>query len=138
MTGSSRARAGVVIVRDGHVALIERHREGRHYFVFPGGGVEAGETPAEAAVREAHEELGVDVRLGEIVLELDFAGPQTYFAAQIVGGEFGTGTMISTAPPAERAKRGSYRPLWVSLDDLPRLDVRPPELVPLLARCQTP
>ncbi|OLT39657.1 DNA mismatch repair protein MutT [Serinicoccus sp. CNJ-927] len=34
---------------------------------FPGGKVEAGEDPADAAVREAHEELGVRVRLGERV-----------------------------------------------------------------------
>ena len=34
---------------------------------FPGGKVEDGEDPAEAAVREAHEELGVRVRLGRPV-----------------------------------------------------------------------
>lgn len=34
---------------------------------FPGGKVEPGEGPAEAAVREAREELGVEVRLGEPV-----------------------------------------------------------------------
>ena len=27
---------------------------------FPGGGIDAGESPEEAAVREAHEELGID------------------------------------------------------------------------------
>jgi 8-oxo-dGTP diphosphatase len=34
---------------------------------FPGGKVEPGERPAEAAVREVREELGVDVRLGSRV-----------------------------------------------------------------------
>ena len=34
---------------------------------FPGGKVDRGETPAQAAVREAHEELGVRVELGEQV-----------------------------------------------------------------------
>ncbi len=39
-----RVRAGVVLIENGKVALIERHRAGKHYFVFPGGGVEEGET----------------------------------------------------------------------------------------------
>jgi len=56
-------RAAVVIVENGRVALIERVRDGRTYFVFPGGGVEVGETPENAAVREAEEELGVNVKL---------------------------------------------------------------------------
>jgi 8-oxo-dGTP diphosphatase len=34
---------------------------------FPGGKVEPGESPAQAAVREIREELGVDVELGEPV-----------------------------------------------------------------------
>jgi 8-oxo-dGTP pyrophosphatase MutT (NUDIX family) len=44
-------RAAVVIVENGRVALIERVRDGRTYFVFPGGRVESGESPQQAAVR---------------------------------------------------------------------------------------
>jgi len=40
-----RTRAGIVLIQDGKVALIERHRAGLHYFVFPGGGVDEGESP---------------------------------------------------------------------------------------------
>ena len=39
---------------------------------FPGGGVEAGETPAEAALRETVEELGLPADAIEIVSELDY------------------------------------------------------------------
>jgi len=35
-----RIRAGIVLIEDNRVALIERHRAGLHYFVFPGGGVD--------------------------------------------------------------------------------------------------
>ncbi len=55
-----RTRAGIVLIEDNKVALIERHRAGLDYFVFPGGGVDEGETPEQAAVREAMEELGVE------------------------------------------------------------------------------
>ncbi len=63
-SGSKPSRARVGIVTDGRVALIKRMRAGRTYYLFPGGGVEEGETPEQAAIREAREELGADVELG--------------------------------------------------------------------------
>jgi len=45
-----RTRAGVVLIEHNKVALIERHRAGLDYFVFPGGGMDEGETPEGAAI----------------------------------------------------------------------------------------
>lgn len=129
MTGS---RAAVVIVENGRVALIRRVRAGRVYYLFPGGRVEEGESPEEAAVREAREELGVDVELDGIVHEERFGGiPMRYFAGRIVGGEFGTGLWPDHAEetPARRAKSGTHEAVWVELSELPGLEVRPPELM---------
>ncbi len=56
-----RIRAGIVLIEGDKVALIERHRAGLEYFVFPGGGVDEGESPEQAAIRETMEELGVEV-----------------------------------------------------------------------------
>ena len=117
-----RARAGVVLVEDGRVVLIERHRDGLRYFVCPGGGVEAGESFEDAAAREAREELGLEV-------ELD--GRQVYFRARVVGGELGTRIFD------EEKDAGTYRPARVALDELAALDVRPPELKDYLARATT-
>lgn len=50
---------------DGRV-LLARHAEGDRW-LLPGGGVEVGETPADAAVREAWEETGLLVRLTRLV-----------------------------------------------------------------------
>lgn len=54
MTGSTpaRLRAAAVAVRDGRVLVVLRERDGRRYAVLPGGGVEPGETPQQACLRE--------------------------------------------------------------------------------------
>ena len=45
---------------DGRVAVVRTP----HGLFLPGGGVEAGETPREAVIREVREECGFDVQLG--------------------------------------------------------------------------
>ena len=58
-----RVVAGVVF-RDGAVLLTQRPPRAEHagLWEFPGGKIEAGETPEQAVVREIHEELGVAAR----------------------------------------------------------------------------
>ena len=52
-----RPASYVVISRgDGRIAAVRPHR--RPYFWLPGGGAEAGETPAATAIREVRAELG--------------------------------------------------------------------------------
>jgi 8-oxo-dGTP diphosphatase len=136
VTSSEPARARVVIVEEGRLALIKRVREGRTYYLFPGGGVEPGETPEQAAVREAWEELGVQVRLADVVHEEVFDGTRfVFFTAEIVGGEFGTGAWPDHAEESEleRRKGGTHEAVWVPIAELRAedvgLDVRPQALV---------
>jgi 8-oxo-dGTP diphosphatase len=56
--------AAAVIERPDGSFLLAQRPQGKvyaGYWEFPGGKVEAGETPAAALVRELHEELGIDV-----------------------------------------------------------------------------
>jgi ADP-ribose pyrophosphatase YjhB (NUDIX family) len=66
---------GVVIVRDGKVLLIQRGRDpGRGVWAVPGGMVDLGETTREAAQREAKEETGLDVEVGEVFWVAEYIG----------------------------------------------------------------
>jgi 8-oxo-dGTP diphosphatase len=117
-------RAAILLLQDDKVALIERHRAGLHYFTFPGGHVEYGETPEQAAVREAWEELGLDVSIRKLLAEIWWhAKPQYYYLVEAVGGEFGTGTGKEIHHP--QREKGSYKPVWVHVQDLLDLPVLP-------------
>jgi 8-oxo-dGTP diphosphatase len=115
-----RNRAGVILIESGKVALIERYRAGSHYFVFPGGGVDEGETPEQAAVREAEEELGLQVRIQQKIIEMNFGeGHHYYFLVERVGGEFGTGTGEEyTNSDPNNPQEGIYIPIWMPMDEL--------------------
>lgn len=57
-----------MIVDDGAILLIQRGRDpGMGLWAVPGGKVRRGETLVEAARREALEETGLDVEVGEVV-----------------------------------------------------------------------
>ena len=117
-------RAAIVLVQDDKIALIERHRAGLHYFTFPGGHVDPGETPEQAAVREAKEELGLDVSIHRLLAEIWWNHkPQYYYLAEAVGGDFGTGTGEEMHNP--RPDKGSYEPVWVPVKGLLDLPVMP-------------
>jgi 8-oxo-dGTP diphosphatase len=129
-------RAAVVLLQDDKIALIERYRAGLHYFTCPGGHVEPGETPKQAAVREAKEELGLDVSVRRLLAEIWWNDrPQLYYLVEAVGGEFGTGTgeeMHSSVP-----ERGSYQPVWVSLQDLLDLPVLPRMFAEMIVKARS-
>ncbi len=82
------------VVTEGNKVLLTRRPEGTHLagaWEFPGGKLEAGESPEEALRRELAEEIGVKVTVGE-VLDVCFWRYPTkdvlllFYRVQIVGG----------------------------------------------------
>lgn len=66
MTDGFTEQAGAVVFRrgdDGFRILLVRGKKNPSDWIFPKGHIEDGETPAEAAVREAQEEAGVTGRI---------------------------------------------------------------------------
>ena len=133
-----RIRAGIVLIQENKVALIERHRAGLEYFVFPGGGVDGDETPEQAALRETMEELGIEVVIKQKVVEINL-GPksrQIYFLVEHVSGEFGTGSgeEFTDSDPND-PDEGIYVPIWMPIAELPRrANIYPSDLSKLVVK----
>lgn len=127
-------RSGIILIHEGKLALIERYKKGRHYFAFPGGGVDEGETDEQAAIREAEEELGIRVKVVQKAATVLRTGrrDQVYFVVNWVDGEFGTGTGEEYTEPYE--ENGTYTPLWMPLEDVLVKNVVPRGLAELTVR----
>ena len=55
-----RSRSVAIVIRDRKILMERVFYFGREFFTVPGGGIEKGETPEEAAIRELKEECGLD------------------------------------------------------------------------------
>ncbi|GIN37080.1 NUDIX hydrolase [Heyndrickxia oleronia] len=119
-----RHRGSAVLIKDHEVALIKRIKDGCTYYVFPGGGIESSETPEEATMREAYEELGVRITIIDDFGRAYFNGIQYFYLAEIRDGVFGTGKGLEYTDK----NRGFYEPIWVDISRLASLDVRPKEM----------
>jgi 8-oxo-dGTP diphosphatase len=102
-----------VVVSEGKLLMIRRReREGDLLWALPGGAIEAGETPEEAAVRETVEETGLVVTAMKVLGER--VHPKThrtmsYTACEVLQGE----AKVADADELDAVA-------WVTLDEIPQ------------------
>ncbi len=132
-------RAAGIIIQKRHILLIQRFKDGQEYYVFPGGGVEVGETDMEACAREVREETGLEIAWIEAAF--DHAGPRRpvhYFFVEPLPGDL----QLSGPELLKRSEQNRYLPQWVPLVRLAEVDLRPVEvraaLVQVLAEAGLP
>jgi putative (di)nucleoside polyphosphate hydrolase len=133
---SYRPAVGVMLVNDaGKVWVGQRLDSSLEAWQMPQGGLDPGETPREGALRELHEETGIDPSLVEIVAEAkeeltydlphDLIGKiwkekwrgqrQTWFLARFLGTD--ADVHIDTPHPEFRAWK------WAEPEELPAMIV---------------
>jgi 8-oxo-dGTP diphosphatase len=115
-----------VVIDHGDILVIRRRKDGREYAVLPGGGVELGESPEEACLRELFEETGLRGALGKVLsVEPEETGPAFYFSVTVESRRLALGD-----PEASRLSQNNYyQPDWV-----PKASVGLINLVPESAR----
>lgn len=127
-----RNRACAVIVQDGKVLLVQHQKNNQHYWLFPGGGVEYGETLEQAVIREMKEETNFDVEIGELLMVSESIPPDKhrhvinyYFIASVVGGDMKIGD-----------DKYLFDLQWHPIDTLPELTVFPAVAPDIMKRLQ--
>lgn len=123
---SNRIRAVAVIIDNERLLLMHRWNNGKEYFVFPGGGVEAGETIEAALMREASEETSLNIMIDKIIYHdiYDDGTERFYYLCNLLSGEpkLGNGPEFKLDDPSNR-----YRPEWIKIDSLQELLIYPLE-----------
>jgi len=119
-----RQRVAAIIIKDDKILLIRRFKDGKEYFVFPGGGIEKGESPEEVIVREAQEELGLKIEIEKLLFKINNLGnDEFYFLVK----EF-SGTPKLGGPEKERmSKNNQYFIEWKKLSEISNLSNLYPE-----------
>lgn len=123
-----------IVVKDGKILLMERWKDGQHYYSIPGGKIEPDEAKTDTVEREILEETGVKVRVGRLTAELKVSGStHSIFLCEYRSGE------PSLQPDSEEALQNDgtnkFKPGWRPIESLDSLYLRYWEpLKPMLVR----
>jgi 8-oxo-dGTP diphosphatase len=128
-TSELRQRASAVIFKDGRVLLIRRVKPEREYFIFPGGGVNEGESIEEAVRREVKEELCLEVTKCRFLFSIQNLSVPPFITVHtgnrnehyfLIEGYVGVPEI--GGPEKERmTEQNQYHIVWLSLDEFKKL-----------------
>ncbi len=112
-------RAVGVIIKNEKVLLFHRFNQGKEYWVFPGGGIEEGETPEIAVDREIDEELTLKVKQKKFIFKVFNVGRWEYhFLITEYEGEPKLG-----GPELEYSSENQqFIPTWVPIEEMKNLE----------------
>src|SRR5437016_12417736 len=115
-------RVAAIVVQQGRILLVEHRKRAQRYWALPGGRLQGNETLDAALRRELREELALETRVGQLVIVCETLAPDRHVVNLIFQAEIGEGT----APRLDQRDPVLAGWQWVSVDQLPRLDFRPP------------
>ncbi len=117
-----RHRVTLLFYRDGELLLMRRIRDGRTYYILPGGGVDPGESFEEAALREAIEETNLSLTLGP---EIETPPRRDFVDHTFLVTAFEGTPTLGGPELARQAANNVYEFAWVPLEQVNQLVAYP-------------
>lgn len=114
-----RVAAAVIRSGDKIFAAARGYGEFKGGWEFPGGKIEAGETPQEALKREIMEELETEISVGEIIDTIEYDYPEFHLSMDCFWCEILSGNLV--LKEAEDAR-------WLAADELDSVEWLPADV----------
>jgi 8-oxo-dGTP pyrophosphatase MutT (NUDIX family) len=120
---NTKSRVAIAIIIDNKIFLIHRIKDGHSYYILPGGGVEHGESPLNAVIREIKEELNIDVKILKKLIEFKNRGQmEFYYLADNFSGNL---KVIGDSLLSNNIKDEG---LWLGIDLLDSINLLPEKI----------
>lgn len=120
-------RVRLIIIQRNRILLSYAGKE--NFYFFPGGKVEFKETLEEAAIREIKEECNARFTFIKPLYIRDFFGEPNLHNLEIyILGK------IDKLQKVKDKEHPDHQQVWKKLEELPGIDIRPKQLVPILIR----
>ncbi len=122
--GKPTIRVAGLLAHQGRILMVEQGRGEERYWLLPGGGVQFGETLADAVRRELREELGLRVGVNRLLAIVESISPDPDYRKHVVHLVF----EVSAAPEAlpEPLDPKVLGARFLDETELQAADVRPP------------
>ncbi len=111
-----RVVAAVITDNDKIFATARGYGEYKGRWEFPGGKIEDDETPQQALIREIHEELSVDIEVGDLIRTIEYDYPQFHLSMDCFFAKIKSGQLQLNEAEAAR---------WLSKNQLDEVDWLP-------------
>ncbi len=118
-----RKAVRAIVIHDNQLLVMHRNKFGQEYYTLIGGGIDPGESPEQALLREVHEESGLRIsnpRLVYVEEAGDPFGTQYIYLCDYVSGE------PALRPDSEEAMihelgKNLYVPMWLPVSQFASL-----------------
>lgn len=112
-----------IILKEDKVLLMFRRKNGKEYYVFPGGHMRKGEKPVETAIREIKEETTISVKDLKPAFEFkNYIKKEEEQIDYYFVGEWKTGVPTLSGEESRRVNEDNYyEPMWMDINRISEL-----------------
>lgn len=119
--------AQAVIIKNNEILMVRQYvQRGDIVWNFPGGGIEEGETPEDACIREVKEETGLDVEVYRLIHKQD--EKYTFLMKNIKG--------TINLDKTNKDNDDILEVKWVSLHDFSKFDTYTKPIIELISKLE--